>query len=383
MKYSKGLILLICFSCPWNLLLAQTTDCAEFTAGIAQTLCSKAANLLSVDQPVPQSPGFSIIGVTPEEAIQPGTSNDLAVSLLNGLDKDGHFQNGLALDFSPYMVLAGSELTLQDYQDNWVARLLVNTQVSIATSKGQNEEDKSGRAGLGIRISPWIINDPRRDQETLDCVSTQIVAIENLPPISPNASEEAKQEREDILANPVPAGTCEFTKDSGGLTFGAARGFVSEDSSFSTLKGSNSSFWVSLGVPLGTNVAPGLDNLGQLILHVRQDNDELVKMESMPDLVLQDSTTAATRFRFNGPDQIMGMSRVRLELEASYARVKPAGLPEDEFYQYLGELYFKVPALSDVVWIKLIFGKTNGVLQGDNNFGGLSFQWGFNDRKVK
>src|SRR6185295_1042567 len=87
----------------------------------------------NVDMSVPESPAFTVLGVTPETVIRPTSPRAFATSLLNGVDQNGNFQSGLAMDFVPYLLLAGDELTLRKYQTQPIARLLARTQFSFAT----------------------------------------------------------------------------------------------------------------------------------------------------------------------------------------------------------------------------------------------------------
>src|SRR5258708_17355465 len=57
-----------------------------------------------LDFSVPDSPAFTILGVTPQTITRPTTPRGLAASLLNGVDENGNFQAGFALDTAPYML---------------------------------------------------------------------------------------------------------------------------------------------------------------------------------------------------------------------------------------------------------------------------------------
>jgi len=66
-----------------------------------------------VDLSVPDSPAFTVLGLTPEEVARPTTARKLATSLLNGVDRNGVLQTGVAIDTVPYLALAGQLVTLQ------------------------------------------------------------------------------------------------------------------------------------------------------------------------------------------------------------------------------------------------------------------------------
>ena len=70
--------------------------------------------LANLDLSVPQSPAFAILGITPDNIIRPGSPRDLALSLLNGVGKNGAFQSGIAIDTAPYLLFAGRLKTLSE-----------------------------------------------------------------------------------------------------------------------------------------------------------------------------------------------------------------------------------------------------------------------------
>lgn len=154
---------------------------------------SEPAATATLDLAVPESPAFTVLGVTPENVVRPTSPRQLALSLLNGVDRDGNFQSGIAVDTAPYLLVAGQHLTLQDYRDSknyWSKRLPARTQVSLATAKGSTTDDKSSRVALGIRVTPWDAGDPRLDDELIDCLR-QIQQTVKLAIIAPKPYEEA------------------------------------------------------------------------------------------------------------------------------------------------------------------------------------------------
>ena len=69
------------------------------------------------------------------------------------------------MDTVPYLLLAGKELTIGDYRDSLITRILSNTQFSLATAKASSNEDKSVRVALGLQITVFNLGDPRMDKE--------------------------------------------------------------------------------------------------------------------------------------------------------------------------------------------------------------------------
>src|SRR5262249_34980185 len=111
------------------------------------------ANTATQDLSPPVSPAFTVLGITPETIARPSTPVELATALVNGVDRNGNFQTGLAIDVAPYMVAKGNTLQLYDYRNDRFKRFWARAQVSFATTKGTSDTDKAVRAALGGRFS--------------------------------------------------------------------------------------------------------------------------------------------------------------------------------------------------------------------------------------
>lgn len=110
---------------------------------------------------VPTSPAFSVLGISPEEAVRPESPRELGMAILNGTDEKGNLHQGIAIDFVPYELIGGANLA--DYRKNLLDRILSRTQISLATSKGSDKNDKSLRAAVGLRMTLMDWGDPRTD----------------------------------------------------------------------------------------------------------------------------------------------------------------------------------------------------------------------------
>lgn len=117
----------------------------------------------TLDLTVPESPAFTVLGLTPENVVRPANPRELAMELLNGVDRNGNLQSGVAIDTAPYLLAKSRTLTLRDYQADRVKHVLARTQLSFATAKGTDSEDEAIRAGVGLRVTPWDEGDPRLD----------------------------------------------------------------------------------------------------------------------------------------------------------------------------------------------------------------------------
>ncbi len=131
---------------------------------------SKTTDSVTTDLTVPSSPAFAILGVSPEDVIRPDTPKALGCALLNGLDSNGHMQTGIAIETCPYYLFTWKTTTLGDYRRNLITRLMDRLQLSIATTKGNDKDDKSVKLAMGIRLAIFDDADPRSalDLDTYD-----------------------------------------------------------------------------------------------------------------------------------------------------------------------------------------------------------------------
>ncbi|HYR28245.1 MAG TPA: hypothetical protein VEU30_07240 [Thermoanaerobaculia bacterium] len=135
------------------------------------------------DLSTPDSPAFTALGVTPQTVSRPSAPVTFAASLLNAVDDQGKLQNGLAIDFTPYLVFHGTKLTLSDYQASLRQRILARTNLSFATTK-RTDTDATQRLAAGIHLTIFDAGDPRNDKTLLDCYDR--VAEDLLPdPVIP------------------------------------------------------------------------------------------------------------------------------------------------------------------------------------------------------
>lgn len=123
---------------------------------------------------VPDSPAFAILGVSSENAIHAQSPRQFAIGLLNGLDKDGNLQNGLAIDYAPFHNLLSGAISRQEYNESYSARFLSRLSFSVATSHGADDADKSLRAAAGLRVTIFDYADTRSSKET-DAAFLQVV----------------------------------------------------------------------------------------------------------------------------------------------------------------------------------------------------------------
>lgn len=145
-----------------------------------------------VDLSIPEAPGFTILGLTPQEVTRPTTPRQFATTLINSLDRNGNFQTGIAIDTAPYQLLFGRKINRdRDYippqndkdiekrnrepLKGYFTRLLWRTQFSLATTKGTTETDKSARIGTGFNFTFFDFGDPNTDFRLRECQNNLVL----------------------------------------------------------------------------------------------------------------------------------------------------------------------------------------------------------------
>jgi hypothetical protein len=352
----------------------------------------------NVDMSVPESPAFTVLGVTPETVIRPTSPRAFATSLLNGVDQNGNFQSGLAMDFVPYLLIAGDELTLRKYQTKPVVRLLSRTQFSFATTKGATEDDKSMRLALGMHLTLWDRGDPRTDETLMSCLSAfrlppPPTMLECELPDNPTdadreafrrcqeSAEATRQERarqvqearefNDSVSTRCRDESRERNWNASSWIIGAAPSWISTDGQTKNMRWNGGGFWTSLGY--GFEGVPGLESRSQLILHARYRNREVVPDPNTTGAFLtQDSMFFGARFRTGSPT-------FNGSFEYTFLRSRFAGLRFDSASRF--SLLFERRIGGDT-WFNISLGGETGRQDGHNNgFVLTSFKWAFSDRK--
>jgi len=352
----------------------------------------------NVDMSVPESPAFTVLGVTPETVIRPTSPRAFATSLLNGVDQNGNFQSGLAMDFVPYLLVAGDDLTLRKYQTKQVVRLLSRTQFSFATTKGATTEDKSMRLALGLHLTLWDRGDPRTDETLMSCLSAfrlppPPTMLECELPDNPTdadreafrkcqeSAEATRQERarqvqearefNDSVSTKCRDESRQRNWNASSWIIGAAPSWISTDGQTKNMRWNGGGFWTS--VAYGFEGVPGLESRSQLILHGRYRNREVVPDPNTAGAFLsQDSYFFGARFRTGSPT-------FNGSFEYTFLRSRFAGLRFDNASRF--SLLFERRIAGDT-WFNLSLGGESGRQDGRNNgFVLTSFKWAFSDRR--
>jgi hypothetical protein len=325
------------------------------------------------DYSIPESPGFTIIGMTPEDVVHPRTLRDFAVALKDGVDESGRFKTGIALDFTPFQWFLRNQ-TLEDYlrvdsgdldldklqlaakkpqkRRYFNSNMLANTSVSIGTTQGTGDEDKSINLGLGLHV-PIIDHSDGRERAN-ECFGKTLFAKLQVAPGGPI---------------PIPLNESEVNKlTSECLTprwndtiWTASLGYAttSEDGSFGDTKSGAYGIWSSFAYGFDGSSIAALRNNAQLILHAKVINKQTVQDPDDDSLFIeQDSESIAAAFKF-------GSGNLNAALQASYSRLKDRTHDTRDDIQKLSVgLEYK---LAPDLWLVATIGGEGGRENGKNN----------------
>lgn len=363
----------------------------------------KETEKAALDLSVPESPGFTILGLTPQDVIRPASPRKFATALLSSIDANGNLQNGIAVDTVPYLLLAGDSLTKEKYREKttngYLRRLFARTQFSLATTKGTSEDDKSARIGSGVHVTLFDYGDPRLDTVLDSCFTDVAVATRNaaraefgLPPIPPNEADAVQPPdpitrrkllaRQLTLLNEVYKSKYKVCLDESkkrnfarsSFVIGAAGSWISKNGDSSKFTYNGAGIWTSLAY--GFEGIPGLKEKSQLIFHFRRR----VK-EEVPDplnegmFITKDSNLFGMRFRFGSPNWTGN-------LEGVYQGEHFAGRkPDSNFKLSLGSDY----KIADNLYLNFsVGGETKKSSISDNKvFVRTSFNWGTSQKPLQ
>jgi hypothetical protein len=358
-------------------------------------------NLANVDLSVPQSPAFTVLGITPETVVRPTSPRQFASSLLNGIDQRGNFQSGVALDFAPYLLHAGDHLTLHDYRKSYGLRLLARSQVSFATTKGASEDDKAIRLATGVHLTLFDFGDPHSDSELMQCFKDNL-KLPGPPTIAPpeepeagapdieklkyelelkkfnDAMAEYERARKAIVPDNIAASEkCrELSRkrnwNRSSWIVAAAPAWISETGATKDLRYDGAGVWSSIAY--GFEGVPGLEHTSQLIFHLRyRDNESVPDPDSKGTFFRQDGLFAGARLR-------VGTENTTAAFEGVFQRLRRHGQPFDNSARFALGLEKKV---SENMWFQVAFGSQTSTPEGKSKgFVLTSFKWGFTQKRT-
>ncbi len=365
---------------------------AKLFGGDAKKVSADTSN---VDLSVPESAAEAALGVTPSSVIRPASPRAFASAFINGLDQQGHFQTGLALDTAPFLLFNGENVTLLDYNNSYVTRLLTRTQFSFATAKGASASDTSTRLGLGLNLTLFDNGDARiyhperydpttGEGDVLSCFAdpNKLKLPQDIRPLLNGASADERKAHDALVArinsdnkviNDKVADECRkgarkanWNKSSWTVAF--APTWVSKNGQTSSFKWNGGALWTSFAY--GFEGVPSLSKIGQLIFHARYRNREVV-----PDplakgkFVTQSSNFLGARFRAGNP-------AFAFNIEDSVIRSRPIGRKATTLNRFAFGAEARV---TDNFYLVISAGGNVGGAQAQNKgFVMTSFKYGFN-----
>lgn len=228
-------------------------------------VCDIGATLESMA--APESPAFTVLGVSPTEVTRPTSPTDFATAVLSGFDQNGNFQSGIALDVAPVFVLARNATFWSHYSDPrkkyWWVRPLARTTFSFGTTKGASASDPALRLATGLRIVLYDERDPRYLYGT--CIR------EFVPDL--NAPVEAEKERLRAVREKCLAQNKEIWNATSVVIAGSPV-WISPDGTTPNFRLSGGGYWASAAVRLQT--------WGQILGHFRRLTGEQVPLPNTP-----------------------------------------------------------------------------------------------------
>lgn len=389
---------------------------------LAETVANKKKEVdkEAADLSVPESPGFTILGLTPQTVIRPATPREFATAIINSLDENGNFQSGVAIDTAPYLLFFGNNVTLGEYRGNfrskdrttivkkptlgYMNRLFSRTQFSLATTKGTTADDKSAKIGAGLHVVLFDYGDPRLDTELDAC----FVRITNL------IRERAKIEVPDFLtsgaaftryeaaierlveANRADYKVCieesrERNFASSSLVIGGAGSWISKNGDSSKFTDNGAGFWGSLAYGFEGISAfdctkkqeEARDNnkvserciKPQLIVHFRRRIKETVPDPLQAGMfTTKDSNLAGVRLRVGVPDWSLNFEGIyKAERYAGHTSSSNIRMSFGADYKLASDLYLNFS----------IGGETKKSNISDNKvFVRTSFNWGTSSKPL-
>ena len=322
-------------------------------------------------------PAFDALGLTPETVTTPGTPRELVAELINGVDRNGVLQNGIALETAPFRLLwIGT--SRGDYEKYPFLRCLYHFSVSVATSKAA-EDSEAVQLAVGFKDVLWesADHDPYRNPD-LD-KAFQIAAEEvlgsveddfgdKLSPVSPTAKKAFASAVADFYAN----------KWRGGIwTAAIAPTWHSESGKVGDLSGTGFTTWTTFAYGLRKPVLPQIGTNApinvQFIAELRYRNGEqVIDPNDKMRVVSQDSFLAAGRIRF-GSNTFNGFA------EGAYVRVWDGLNGNDDGWRGAIGLEKKI---AQNVWLVVSAGQQfgGGSIEGNELFVLSSLRFGTADK---
>lgn len=222
--------------------LVAVGACASSAAG--QSGAPKAKSIFAV----PEIPAASFLDDASLQVTRPGTMQDLASALINGIDRTGHVRQGLALEVAPFL-LWGQGIDLKAYRTR-PGFLKANLRLSLATQRTAGDTGSTD-ISVGIRSTWFDDRDFMRDKSFSDSLGRMMIACArrtgpSMPgqPVDTAATNACL--RESIETYQAPSW------NSSSLVIAAAYGLRLEQSVIAQGRGTGGRAWFSYARGVGT-----------------------------------------------------------------------------------------------------------------------------------
>ena len=344
-------------------------EAPSFNPGVGATrfipsvdaVLNEPITLANIDMAVPESPTFAALGISQETVIRPTSPRAFAASLLNGVDENGNFQTGLGFDTAPFLLFAGNEVTLEEYQTDYVTRLLSRTQLSFAGSKGAEEEDKSIRIALALQLTLFDNGDPRLDEELLQDFSNALHAAGGMAPIG--FGPEAEEQIADVNARFAEGVAAAHARrkaerrnwNASSWSLGVAPSWINQNGESGSFEWNGAIAWTSIAY--GFENVEALKDKAQLIGHIRyRSREEVPDPNGQGSFLSQDSFRIGGRLRVGAPD-------FNCSLDGAWVQEWPDHGQDDSVYLVAFSIERR---MAKNVWLSLSFGKEFDHENGEN-----------------
>jgi len=322
---------------------------------------------VNLDRPLPAAPAFVALDASPETVTRPTTPRELAASLVNGVDRQGILQSGIAIETAPYALLFGKNVSLEDYQAQTAAgfmtRLAYNTGLSIGTTKAA-DDSKQVRLAVGLSVTIFDKGDARLDPDFIPKARATFQA-HPLPPLPRNATEAERQawlEKQHQAAADIEADFEKYLEAqrrkawaASSWLIAAAPTWQADDGRTDHLRGDGFSAWTTYAY--GFEEFPSLYGKLQFIGHLRyRQGEHVIATDDATHQADQDSFLAAGRLRYGSPE-------LNISAEAGYIRIWHGLEGDADAFRYGAVLEKKI---SENVWLTISAGEDLGGIQKQN-----------------
>jgi hypothetical protein len=319
------------------------------------------------DFSTPRSPAAKIINGS-NEVGSVSTPDELAVQLLTGLNSDGKFQPGIAIDFAPYLLIKGTNFTLAEYRNDAFQRFLARTKLSVATSSS----DTNTRLGFGAEFILVDNGDPSIDEVLLTKIDG-IIQQPPRPPKNPNESDTDYEKRVEELNNKfdqdlkpkieaVINGERDRLTQQSFWNIGIGTSSISTSGKPFNLRSDGMGFWTTYKV--------GMGGKSELILHGNYRSGENIS-DRKGSFFNGDTVTLATRIRTGDED-------FKFSLETAYNIESQVGKESNTYFNFGVAVE---PKITKDLWLSFSIDGSTGRQNGEDVriFSGL--KWNFNNGK--